>query len=120
MRWCLEHVLQQASFFCGLLLQRPLVADLLDVDGALLVETEATSVQDGSREHGIGDRGEAVGVVVGWLAEFSVDATRCLDELLDRDVAIAALAIEVAALGGRVLHAESVERPSGCTGETPE
>ena len=42
-------------------------------------------------------------VELAWADFFRVDASRCVDELLDRDVAVTTLAIEVPALRGRVL-----------------
>ena len=78
----------------------PIVSVLLDPDGALLVETDATRVQDGGGENGVRDSWESVLVILGGLRETSVDAARRVQELLDGDVAVATLTVKVAALGG--------------------
>ena len=86
-------------------LEHPLVLGPLDGHGALLVETDATGVEDGGGEDRVRDGREPVLVVLAGLGEACVHAARCVDELLDRDVAVAALAVEVPALRRRVLHA---------------
>jgi hypothetical protein len=87
-------------------LECPLAALLLlEVYRPLLVERDPARVEDGGREHSVLDRGEAVFVVVLGLGRAGGDRARGVDELLDGDVAVAALAVEMSRLGRRVLHA---------------
>ena len=72
---------------------------MLDGYRPLLVETDTSSIQDGRGQDGVGDSGKAVVIVIPRLRLLRVDASRSIDEFLDGDVAVAALAIEVTALG---------------------
>jgi hypothetical protein len=95
------------------LLKHPLVPLELDVDRPLLVQALPPGVQDRRRQHRVGDRRQAVLVVVLGLVRPCVHAARSIDEFFDRDVAVPALSVKVAALGWRVFHAVQGKKREG-------
>lgn len=95
----------QSSDYSTALLQDPLIVLVLDRDWPLLVETDAPSVEDGSGQDRVRDCRETVTVVIGGLCQPRIHATRGINEFLDGNIAISALAVKVSALRGGVLHA---------------
>lgn len=87
------------------LLQDPGLAVLLDANRALLIQTNATRIEDGSREHRVRDGRQARRVIVGRLRLLRVNTPRRVYELFNRNIAVTALAVKVAALRRRILHA---------------
>ena len=83
--------------------ESPLIAFLLNLYRTLLVEADSAGVEDGGGKHGVADRGEALFVKVIGLEGSSVDMTSSVYELLDRDIAVSALAVKVPCLGWSVL-----------------
>lgn len=83
--------------------ESPLIAFLLNLYRALLVEADASSIEDSGRKHSVADRGEALLVKVIGREGSGVDKASGVYELLDGDVTISALAVKVTCLGGSVL-----------------
>lgn len=100
----------QCSFnFIGIretnLLEDPLIAIPLNVNRTLLVQADASSVEDGGGQDSVLDGGEPMAVKLLGFCLALVDAPRGVNELLYRDVAVAPLSIKVAGHGRRVFHA---------------
>jgi hypothetical protein len=81
-----------------LLLQHPTSTLLFDADRPLLVQANPTCVEDGGGQHCVCNGRETCRVVVCRLRLHSVDAPCSVDELLDRNITITALAVKMATL----------------------
>ena len=93
------------------LFQDPVGALLFDTDRPLLVEGDTAGVQNRRCEHCIRDRWEAILVVIFRLRQTGVHAACGVDELLNRDISVPALAVEMPTLRGRVFHAACGRMP---------
>lgn len=93
------------SHILATLLQNPLTIFLFDIHGSFLVQADATCVQNGGGQNGVGNGGKPMSVVIFWFGASSVHATSGVDELFDGDVAVPSLAVKVTTLRWRILHA---------------
>ena len=78
---------------------------LTDPYRPFLVQTNPSGVEYRGGQNGISDGRQALGIKIAWLGYPGVDTARSINEFLDRNVSISALAIKMAAFGGRIFHA---------------
>jgi len=82
---------------------------VFDADSPLLVQADPTRVKDGGGQYGVRDGRETCSVIVYRLRLLSADAPRSVDELLNRNITVTALAIKMATLRRRIFHAEGAK-----------
>lgn len=74
-----------------------------------LVDTPSSSLQNGCRRNRVVQSRQTLGVQVSWCGPPLVDRAAAINKLLNRNVAVARLAVEVAVLVRGVAHVERVE-----------
>jgi hypothetical protein len=89
------------------LLQRPDAVLLDDLDGSIFVQRSPPGLKDGSCGNGVFECGQWARIELVKCDLALVEQVDGVDELLERDVAVADLAGEVAFLVRRVLHVET-------------
>jgi hypothetical protein len=86
-------------------MKNPLSTFLANPHGPFLVQTNPSGVENRGGQNGVGDGGEALRIKIAWLGCPGVDTARGIDEFLNRNVSVSALAIKMAAFGRRIFHA---------------
>jgi hypothetical protein len=87
------------------LMKNPLPTVLANPHRPFLVQTNPSGVEYRGGQSGVGDGRQALGIKIAWLGYPGVDTARGVNEFLNRNVSVSALAIKMAAFGRRIFHA---------------
>lgn len=77
------------------LFQDPLISVLLNTDWSLLIQADATRIQDSRRQDCVRNGWKSLPIVFKWFRQTCVDVPSCIDEFLDRYITVAPLTIEM-------------------------